>query len=155
LVFTSFDRISTGAGNRIVCDTLGVSSRAFAEFRRRNPDFASAYNEAVKLRARHRADETIDIADRVLPEAAHVAAARLQITTRQWAAEVDDPSTFGKAPDAVINFNEMHLTVVQAHNRIEFARRRAESDAKRLPAAAEDAEILEVTPAPPDLSDLL
>lgn len=78
-------RISNGRSLSAVCRDSDMPSRSIIyDWLAEKKEFSDRYHEADLQRADFHADEMIDIADNVIPDAAEVAKAKLQIDTRKW-----------------------------------------------------------------------
>lgn len=89
-------RISEGRSVHSICKDKDMPSRpTFYKWLADNESFLNKYNAAVEQRADYHFDEMIDIADKVEPESAEVAKARLQIDTRKWIVARMRPRKYG------------------------------------------------------------
>lgn len=89
-------RISEGRSVHSICKDKDMPSRpTFYKWLADNKSFLNKYNAAVEQRADYHFDEMIDIADKVEPESAEVAKARLQIDTRKWIVARMRPRKYG------------------------------------------------------------
>jgi hypothetical protein len=81
--------------------------------RRLEPDAGERVAAAQRESAAAMIDDTIDIADATEPTAGAVAAARVQITTRQWNAERFDPGKFKGTPTVQVNVGNLMLDALR------------------------------------------
>ena len=89
-------RISEGRSVNSICKDKDMPSRpTFYKWLADNDSFLNKYNAATEQRADYHFDEMIDIADKVEPESAEVAKARLQIDTRKWIVARMRPRKYG------------------------------------------------------------
>ena len=90
-------RISNGRSLSAVCRDKDMPSRSIVyDWLAEKKEFSDRYHEADLQRADFHADELIDIADSVLPDAAEVAKARLQIDTRKWQVARMNATKYGE-----------------------------------------------------------
>jgi hypothetical protein len=92
------DRLASGESLRAICrDPTMPDGSTIRKWIARLPDFAKQYAIAREEQADSIFDETLDIADRVPPEAPNeeIQRARLRIDTRKWVAGKLRPKKYG------------------------------------------------------------
>lgn len=88
--------IANGMSLRAVCSQEGMPSAfTVCKWLSENEEFSKQYARAREEQADSFADEIIDIADSVAPEAGEVAKAKLQIDARKWKASKMAPKKYG------------------------------------------------------------
>ena len=91
---------------RNVCSQDGMPSAfTVCKWLSENEEFSKQYARAREEQADSFADEIIDIADSVAPEAGEVAKAKLQIDARKWKASKMAPKKYGDKVEQQITGN--------------------------------------------------
>lgn len=98
--------IASGMSLRTVCSQDGMPSAfTVCKWLSENEEFSKQYARAREEQADSFADEIIDIADSVAPEAGEVAKAKLQIDARKWKASKMAPKKYGDKVEQQITGN--------------------------------------------------
>ena len=98
--------IANGMSLRAVCSQEGMPSAfTVCKWLSENEEFSKQYARAREEQADSFADEIIDIADSVAPEAGEVAKAKLQIDARKWKASKMAPKKYGDKVEQQITGN--------------------------------------------------
>ena len=90
------EQVSNGKSLRAVCrakDTPSMST--VMVWLGENDEFSEQYRKATEQREDFHFEEMMEIADKVLPESAEVAKAKLQIDTRKWVLSRMNPKKYG------------------------------------------------------------
>lgn len=98
--------IASGMSLRAVCSQDSMPSAvSVCKWLSENEEFSKQYARAREEQADSFADEIIDIADSVAPEAGEVAKAKLQIDARKWKASKMAPKKYGDKVEQQITGN--------------------------------------------------
>ena len=80
---------------REVMNRISVSRSTIYDWLSNNDEFSDKYRKATEQREDFHFEEMMEIADKVLPESAEVAKAKLQIDTRKWVLSRMNPKKYG------------------------------------------------------------
>lgn len=112
--------LATGKSVRWICHKLGLGDRstwAIYKWRDEDEQRKAAWAEALAHRADYLAEESLEIADDVVPDSDSIRKAELQIKVRQWLSAVSNPDRYGKdRSKAQVHIEHLHLTAVQEIN---------------------------------------
>jgi hypothetical protein len=112
--------IASGMSIRQVAVELGLGpngARALYRWRDEDEQRKTAWAKALEHRADFLAEESLEIADDAIPEAAAIRKAELQVKARQWLASVSNPERYGKErKGAQVHIEHLHLTAVKEFN---------------------------------------
>ena len=90
------EQISNGKSLRAVCRAKDMPSMSTVMvWLGENDEFSEQYRKATEQREDFHFEEMMEIADKVLPESAEVAKAKLQIDTRKWVLSRMNPKKYG------------------------------------------------------------
>lgn len=90
------EQISNGKSLRAVCRAKDMPSMSTVMvWLGENDKFSEQYRKATEQREDFHFEEMMEIADKVLPESAEVAKAKLQIDTRKWVLSRMNPKKYG------------------------------------------------------------
>ena len=90
------ERIASGESLRNICRDEGMPSASSVWlWLNQHTDFSEQYARAREERENNYFDELIEIADGVVPDAAEVSKARVQIDTRKWVLSRMNPKKYG------------------------------------------------------------
>ena len=90
------EQISNGKSLRVVCRAKDMPSMSTVMvWLGENDEFSEQYRKATGQREDFHFEEMMEIADKVLPESAEVAKAKLQIDTRKWVLSRMNPKKYG------------------------------------------------------------
>lgn len=100
------EKIANGRSLRSICAEDGMpTTSTVCKWLIENKEFSEQYARAREEQADSFADEIIDIADSVAPEAGEVAKAKLQIDARKWKASKMAPKKYGDKVEQQITGN--------------------------------------------------
>ena len=108
--------IAEGQSQASIADAMDVTRMMITRYISSNKHLRTAIDAAKKIRAEAYAEQSLDIADNCVPEAAAVRKAGLRIDTRKWLAAIDDPNRYGNRPQVAITIGAMHLDALRAFN---------------------------------------
>lgn len=90
------EQVSNGKSLRAVCRAKDMPSMSTVmAWLSENDEFSEQYRKAIEQREDFHFEEMMEIADKVLPESAEVAKAKLQIDTRKWVLSRMNPKKYG------------------------------------------------------------
>jgi hypothetical protein len=104
--------VANGSPAITACRRLGIGYTALCQWRREDPEFATAYARAREDRAELLADEIIALADAAQGlDSAGVQACRLRVDARKWAAAKLLPRVYGDRIEHVGEADRVALPV--------------------------------------------
>lgn len=148
----ALEEFARGVQSKTIARDFGVNIRVFYKWIEKDPALKAAWQEAKLYRARSFADEaqqdaedptngrTMVVDGKIVPvpiNSDHIAHANLKVKTKMWLAAVNNPKEFGKAPEAVINIEHLHLTALERVNAEDTAERMKVLDTPTEPLPAE------------------
>ena len=96
LIESICEQISNGKSLRAVCRSKDMPSiSTVMAWLSEKDEFSEQYRRATEQREDFHFEEMMEIADKVLPESAEVAKAKLQIDTRKWVLSRMNPKKYG------------------------------------------------------------
>lgn len=116
------ERVANGESMQSIATDFGCSRVLLSRLVDADPEVRKAVAAARLLRAEKWADETLEIADSVLPDKDEVARAKVRIETRKWLAAVDDPERYGRTAQTQVNLSigELHLNALRRMQTIDL-----------------------------------
>mgnify|MGYP001765382284 CR=1 FL=1 len=91
-----FEEVASGLTLRVACKNAGLHYPHVYEYIDEDPDLRDELRIALKRRARSLAESTIELADDIdIESPGDIQKVAMQIKSRQWLAEKDDPDNFG------------------------------------------------------------